>query len=419
MQDGRRCVLSNAQTSHAKIHPAAGRLFPDPLCVCPGAGGGIKHTYGTQPDRVGKAIEWIGENQLLTLSECCYGEGVLSSYDTTGKLIWEKYFDDERINQIIAGKDCFLATGYKYSKRGIWIAKFDLKGEKSWERWIRIKHMDEGEALAITEENDILILATVMKAVLPIRITLKEGLGRVISFRSRKRTSFDNQMAVLKLNADGQRQWKNVYGKSGRGFFSPGSIAVANTSQLCVTAAYSEPSKGHGTWVVSLTARGRKVFNAYLKNYRAGPVIFQANSFWLAGSNATGNAFEPDTVSVWQLSGQHQLKAIYAVPSRFDEVEVQALQFDAQNNFIVAGSAYDMQYKGVLTENHHENWLFKVSSGGKKLWEWNNTKLSIDKVNDVVVRGEDLFTVGESWSKDATDRILQEMRLMKLTEYRP
>lgn len=376
------------------------------------------NTYGNQPDRVGKAIEWIGENQLLTLSECCYGKGVLSSHDTTGKLIWEKYFEDERINQIIAGKDCFIATGYKYSKRGIWIAKFDVKGEKSWERWIRIKHDDEGEALAITEENDILILATVTKAVLPVRITFKAGLRHVIGFRSRTRMSFDNQMAMLKFNAEGQRQWRRVFGKSGKGFFSPVNIAVAKTSQICVASAYSEPAKGHGTLVVSLTPNGKKVFNAYLKEYRAGPVIFHSNSFWLAGSNSSSKAFKPDTVSIWQLSGQHQLKEVYAVASRFDEVEVKALQLDAQNNFILAGSAFDMKYQGGLTENHHENWLLKVSSGGKKLWEWNNTKLSIDKVNDMVVRGEEIFTVGESWSKEATDRILQEMRLMKITEYR-
>lgn len=245
-------------------------------------------------DRVGLRIESL-ENGIVTLSETFHGKGIIAKHDSLGKIIWEKSFDWERINDLKVFNGYIYAVGYKYLKRKAWISKIDTNGNVIWEKLLRFQYENEAENLTISESGDIFVLCEIQKAWFPVKIRLKKSMYRHITFRSLQKDNMENQIGIARLDTDGNVKWKKKFGKQKNYNHYFSSAISVNSSELLTLFYFSEfdkDKKNEGTRLVKLNYKGKTLSKLNHLN-RLFEVIIPNESDFYTIENNFNNTLNP------------------------------------------------------------------------------------------------------------------------------
>lgn len=363
-------------------------------------------------DRVGLRIESF-DNGIVTLSETFHGKGIIAKHDSLGKIIWEKSFDWERINDMKVFNDCIYAVGYKYLKRKAWISKIDSDGNIVWEKLLRFQYENEAENLTISESGDIFVICEIQKAWFPMKIRLKKGMYRHITFRSLEKDNMENEIGVARLDTNGKVKWKKKFGKQ-KNYNRYFSCAISsNSSELLTSFYFSETEKKkktEGTRLVKMNYKG-KVLNKLNHSNRLFEIIIPNESdFYTVENNLNNKLNIKDTIKVSRLTNDN-LQSCKQYISDYNSYTITALIKNQANDMYAGGYVCNYKTLGTIWSNHNDIYIAKYDSDFKQLWEFRHDQGSIDKINDMKMINGKLYAIGESWYKENT-QIKKRMRIV-------
>ena len=366
-------------------------------------------------DRVGLRIESL-ENGIVTLSETFHGKGIIAKHDSLGKIIWEKSFDLERINDMKVFNGYIYAVGYKYLKRKAWISKIDTNGNVIWEKLLRFQYENEAENLTISESGDIFVLCEIQKAWFPVKIRLKKSMYRHITFRSLKKDIMENEIGIARLDTNGTVKWKKKFGeqKNYNHYFSC-AISV-NTSELLTSFYFSETNKKQkkeGTRLVKLSYNGKKLNELNHSNRLFEIIVPNKSDFYTIENNFNNKLNIKDTIKISRLTND-SLKISKQYISEYNIYIITAMIKNESNDLYAGGYVCNYKTLGTIWSNHNDIYIAKYDSDFNLLWDYRFDQGSIDKINDMKMINGKLYAIGESWYKENNNQIKKRMRVLIL-----
>lgn len=366
-------------------------------------------------DRVGLRIESL-ENGIVTLSETFHGKGIIAKHDSLGKIIWEKSFDLERINDMKVFNGYIYAVGYKYLKRKAWISKIDTNGNVIWEKLLRFQYENEAENLTISESGDIFVLCEIQKAWFPVKIRLKKSMYRHITFRSLKKDIMENEIGIARLDTNGTVKWKKKFGeqKNYNHYFSC-AISV-NTSELLTSFYFSETNKKQkkeGTRLVKLNYNGKKLNELNHSNRLFEIIVPNKSDFYTIENNFNNKLNIKDTIKISRLTND-SLKISKQYISDYNIYTITAMIKNESNDLYAGGYVCNYKTLGTIWSNHNDIYIAKYDSDFNLLWDYRFDQGSIDKINDMKMINGKLYAIGESWYKENNNQIKKRMRVLIL-----
>lgn len=366
-------------------------------------------------DRVGLRIESL-ENGIVTLSETFHGKGIIAKHDSLGKIIWEKSFDLERINDMKVFNGYIYAVGYKYLKRKAWISKIDTNGNVIWEKLLRFQYENEAENLTISESGDIFVLCEIQKAWFPVKIRLKKSMYRHITFRSLKKDIMENEIGIARLDTNGTVKWKKKFGeqKNYNHYFSC-AISV-NTSELLTSFYFSETNKKQkkeGTRLVKLNYNGKKLNELNHSNRLFEIIVPNKSDFYTIENNFYNKLNIKDTIKISRLTND-SLKISKQYISDYNIYTITAMIKNESNDLYAGGYVCNYKTLGTIWSNHNDIYIAKYDSDFNLLWDYRFDQGSIDKINDMKMINGKLYAIGESWYKENNNQIKKRMRVLIL-----
>ena len=366
-------------------------------------------------DRVGLRIESL-ENGIATLSETFHGKGIIAKHDSLGKIIWEKSFDLERINDMKVFNGYIYAVGYKYLKRKAWISKIDTNGNVIWEKLLRFQYENEAENLTISESGDIFVLCEIQKAWFPVKIRLKKSMYRHITFRSLKKDIMENEIGIARLDTNGTVKWKKKFGeqKNYNHYFSC-AISV-NTSELLTSFYFSETNKKQkkeGTRLVKLNYNGKKLNELNHSNRLFEIIVPNKSDFYTIENNFNNKLNIKDTIKISRLTND-SLKISKQYISDYNIYTITAMIKNESNDLYAGGYVCNYKTLGTIWSNHNDIYIAKYDSDFNLLWDYRFDQGSIDKINDMKMINGKLYAIGESWYKENNNQIKKRMRVLIL-----
>lgn len=366
-------------------------------------------------DRVGLRIESL-ENGIVTLSETFHGKGIIAKHDSLGKIIWEKSFDLERINDMKVFNGYIYAVGYKYLKRKAWISKIDTNGNVIWEKLLRFQYENEAENLTISESGDIFVLCEIQKAWFPVKIRLKKSMYRHITFRSLKKDIMENEIGIARLDTNGTVKWKKKFGeqKNYNHYFSC-AISV-NTSELLTSFYFSETNKKQkkeGTRLVTLNYNGKKLNELNHSNRLFEIIVPNKSDFYTIENNFNNKLNIKDTIKISRLTND-SLKISKQYISDYNIYTITAMIKIESNDLYAGGYVCNYKTLGTIWSNHNDIYIAKYDSDFNLLWDYRFDQGSIDKINDMKMINGKLYAIGESWYKENNNQIKKRMRVLIL-----
>lgn len=366
-------------------------------------------------DRVGLRIESL-ENGIVTLSETFHGKGIIAKHDSLGKIIWEKSFDLERINDMKVFNGYIYAVGYKYLKRKAWISKIDTNGNVIWKKLLRFQYENEAENLTISESGDIFVLCEIQKAWFPVKIRLKKSMYRHITFRSLKKDIMENEIGIARLDTNGTVKWKKKFGeqKNYNHYFSC-AISV-NTSELLTSFYFSETNKKQkkeGTRLVKLNYNGKKLNELNHSNRLFEIIVPNKSDFYTIENNFNNKLNIKDTIKISRLTND-SLKISKQYISDYNIYTITAMIKNESNDLYAGGYVCNYKTLGTIWSNHNDIYIAKYDSDFNLLWDYRFDQGSIDKINDMKMINGKLYAIGESWYKENNNQIKKRMRVLIL-----
>jgi len=366
-------------------------------------------------DRVGLRIESL-ENGIVTLSETFHGKGIIAKHDSLGKIIWEKSFDLERINDMKVFNGYIYAVGYKYLKRKAWISKIDTNGNVIWEKLLRFQYENEAENLTISESGDIFVLCEIQKAWFPVKIRLEKSMYRHITFRSLKKDIMENEIGIARLDTNGTVKWKKKFGeqKNYNHYFSC-AISV-NTSELLTSFYFSETNKKQkkeGTRLVKLNYNGKKLNELNHSNRLFEIIVPNKSDFYTIENNFNNKLNIKDTIKISRLTND-SLKISKQYISDYNIYTITAMIKNESNDLYAGGYVCNYKTLGTIWSNHNDIYIAKYDSDFNLLWDYRFDQGSIDKINDMKMINGKLYAIGESWYKENNNQIKKRMRVLIL-----
>jgi len=365
-------------------------------------------------DRTGISIKEI-ENGFITLAETFYGKGIIAKHDYDGKIIWEKHFNNERINNISVYDNYIYAIGYEYLKRKAWISKIDSDGSIVWEKLIRFQFENEAEAISISENGDIFIICEIQRAWLPIKIRLKKSMYKRISFRSLQKDILENQIGIVKIDTAGRSKWKKTLGRQKNyNHYYAGTLSANNSefvAQLYFTE-YKKEQKNQGTRLIVLDKNG-KIKKTINNQNQMSEVIKQEDNEFLTFENNHNNRLDtPDTITISKII-ENKLVPQKKYISNFNTFTITSQLTDAQNSFYLGGYVCNFKTLGTIWSHHNDIYIAKFDSEFNLQKEYQFNQESIDQINDMIMIENRIYAIGESWYKE-NDKIKIRMRLIIL-----
>ena len=363
-------------------------------------------------DRVGLRIESLGKG-IVTLSETFHGKGIIAKHDSLGKVIWEKSFNWERINDMKVFDGYIYAVGYKYLKRKAWISKIDSDGNIIWEKLLRFQYENEAENLTISDSGDIFVLCEIQKAWFPVKIRIKKGLYRHLTFRSLQKDNMENEIGVARLDTNGKVKWKKKFGKQ-KNYNHYFSCAISvNSSELLTSFYFSEfdkDEKNEGTRLVKLNYKG-KTLNKLNHSNRLFEVIIPSNSnFYTVENNFNNKLNVKDTIVISRLTNDSLINYKQFI-SDYNIYTMTALIKNESNEFYAAGYVCNYKTLGTIWSNHNDIYIAKYDPDFNLIWDFSYDQGSIDQVNDMKLINGKLYAIGESWYK-SDNQINKRMRII-------
>lgn len=374
--------------------------------VIPTSEGGfavIGHTQSSDGDLLGKADESF--------------DVWLLRFDASGELLWDKTFgesgNDRGLSLLEKQEGGFAVLGFKEStvtddtsstlSRNIWLASLNAAGDSIWEKTFGYSGSDFGTHLIQTLDGGYLLVGV-------LDVTASGGLGN-----RRKQRHAGGDYWAIKLDANGNEQWRNYYGGGftdtpydvtaleGGGYIIVGSSDSVETD-------ISNNRGSYDFWVIKISDQGKLLWE---KNY-GGNQIDEAHAI---RTDAQGNYFVVgDTRSsdqnVSNNKGGADLWVIKISPTGelLQENTFGGSSFDvgrsitvlANNNLLISGSSRSTD--GDLTTNQGQNdaWIVCTNSQGNAMqWQQSFGGSNIDFAYDAVqLQNKTIIAVGETSSND-------------------
>ena len=213
-------VISSNSLSNKTAYSVANT--PDGGCVLTGESDSIFITklnisgevvwtnyYGNSNGEIGYCINYTSDNKILVSGS----GGLILKADSTGNLIWKKYYNAERLNYIdTALEDGYIVTGYiklNSDTSKALLIKIDTSGNLIWQSVFRINNSTS--AVALCKIKDSYLLA-----------------GRTNLFGNIK------ENFILKTDANGNELFKKIFKSDISEYFNDLKIINVNKFIICM-----------------------------------------------------------------------------------------------------------------------------------------------------------------------------------------
>ena len=339
-------------------------------------------------------------------------------FDTTNLLQWQKTYggsDDDRGSDLIQTSDGGYAVIGKSKSDDLdvsenagfddfWVSKLDSSGSISWEYTFGFAGSDTPYSIIQTNDNGYLLSGV-------LDVSASNGQGDRNSIGSRHA---GGDYWVIKLNANGVKQWSNYYG----GSFTDtayDAIQTEDDGYIIIGSSDSDdvdisnPRGSYDFWVIKISDTGTLVWE---KSF-GGSEIDEAHAI---SKTADGNYLivgdtRSSDLDISQNNGAADLWVMKITPdgTLLWEKTLGGSSFDVgrsisktqDNGFLISGSSRSTN--GNLTSNKGQNdaWVVKINSSGNLEWQKTIGGSEVDFFYDVVeLNDQTIVAVGDSNSSN-------------------
>jgi hypothetical protein len=339
-------------------------------------------------------------------------------FDTTNQLQWQKTYggsDDDRGTDLIQTSDGGYAVIGKSKSNDLdvsenagfddfWVSKLDSSGSISWEYTFGFAGSDTPYSIIQTNDNGYLLSGV-------LDVSASNGQGDRNSIGSRHA---GGDYWVIKLNANGVKQWSNYYG----GSFTDtayDAIQTEDDGYIIIGSSDSDdvdisnPRGSYDFWVIKISDTGTLVWE---KSF-GGSEIDEAHAI---SKTADGNYLivgdtRSSDLDISQNNGAADLWVMKITPdgTLLWEKTLGGSSFDVgrsisktqDNGFLISGSSRSTN--GNLTSNKGQNdaWVVKINSSGNLEWQKTIGGSEVDFFYDVVeLNDQTIVAVGDSNSSN-------------------
>ncbi|QMU29529.1 T9SS type A sorting domain-containing protein [Adhaeribacter radiodurans] len=272
--------------------------------------------------------------------------------NATGQKVWDKTYggsNPDRLSSLIAvpGEGYILGGSSSSNKSGdksqnskggadYWLVKIDENGNKVWDKSFGGNANDRLAVLLASPEGGFLVGGT--------SASDKSGDKSQASRDNYTEAYFRGDYWVIKLDANGNKEWDKTYGGQVRDNLTAmilkpgGGYVLGGSSSSGISGDKTQSIRGlRDYWIIQITEQGNKVWD---KTYGGISGYGTGDSFFEAGSS--------------------HLRSILATPD---------------GGYLLAGSS--SAFKGeekssdspVFYADIADYWLVKIDQNGKKLWD--------------------------------------------------
>jgi hypothetical protein len=339
-------------------------------------------------------------------------------FDTTNQLQWQKTYggsDDDIGSDLIQTSDGGYAVIGKSKSDDLdvsenagfddfWVSKLDSSGSISWEYTFGFAGSDTPYSIIQTNDNGYLLSGV-------LDVSASNGQGDRNSIGSRHA---GGDYWVIKLNANGVKQWSNYYG----GSFTDtayDAIQTEDDGYIIIGSSDSDdvdisnPRGSYDFWVIKISDTGTLVWE---KSF-GGSEIDEAHAI---SKTADGNYLivgdtRSSDLDISQNNGAADLWVMKITPdgTLLWEKTLGGSSFDVgrsisktqDNGFLISGSSRSTN--GNLTSNKGQNdaWVVKINSSGNLEWQKTIGGSEVDFFYDVVeLNDQTIVAVGDSNSSN-------------------
>jgi hypothetical protein len=339
-------------------------------------------------------------------------------FDTTNQLQWQKTYggsDDDRGSDLIQTSDGGYAVIGKSKSDDLdvsenagfddfWVSKLDSSGSISWEYTFGFAGSDTPYSIIQTNDNGYLLSGV-------LDVSASNGQGDRNSIGSRHA---GGDYWVIKLNANGVKQWSNYYG----GSFTDtayDAIQTEDDGYIIIGSSDSDdvdisnPRGSYDFCVIKISDTGTLVWE---KSF-GGSEIDEAHAI---SKTADGNYLivgdtRSSDLDISQNNGAADLWVMKITPdgTLLWEKTLGGSSFDVgrsisktqDNGFLISGSSRSTN--GNLTSNKGQNdaWVVKINSSGNLEWQKTIGGSEVDFFYDVVeLNDQTIVAVGDSNSSN-------------------
>ena len=343
----------------------------------------------------------------------------LLKFNEANTLEWQKIYggsEDDRGSDLIQTSDGgYAVIGKSKSSDGdvlensgyedFWVTKLDASGSISWEYAYGFAGSDTPYSIIQTNDNGYLLTGV-------LDVSASNGQGDRRSNTARRHAGGDYW--VIKLNANGLKQWSNYYG----GTFTDtayDAIQTEDNGYMIVGASDStdvDISNNHGGydfWVINISNTGELIWEKSFGGNETDEA--RAISKTSDGNYLVVGDTRSDEFDVSKNNGAADLWMIKITPegTLLWEKTLGGTNFDVgrsvlktqDDGFLISGSSRSND--GNLTSNRGQNdaWVLKIDSSGDIDWQQTIGGSEIDFFYDAVeLNNQTIVAVGESSSSD-------------------
>lgn len=357
------------------------------------------------------------DGDVINKSNESYDYWILK-FDATNQLQWQKTYggsDDDRGIDLIQTTDNGYAVIGKSKSNDLevsenagfddfWISKLDSNGAISWEYSFGFAGSDTPYSILQTTDNGYLLSGV-------LDVSASNGQG---DRNSTLRRHAGGDYWVIKLNANGVKQWSNYYG----GSFTDtayDAIQTEDDGYIIVGSSDSDdvditnPRGSYDFWVIKISATGTLVWE---KSF-GGSEIDEAHAI---SQSTDGNYLivgdtRSSDLDITQNNGAADLWVIKITPqgTMLWEKTLGGSDFDVgrsisktqDNGFLISGSSRSID--GALTSNKGQNdaWIIKINSSGSLEWQKTIGGSEVDFFYDTTeLNDQTIVAVGDSNSSN-------------------
>ena len=343
----------------------------------------------------------------------------LLKFNEANTLEWQKTYggsEDDRGSDLIQTSDGgYAVIGKSKSSDGdvlensgyedFWVTKLDASGSISWEYAYGFAGSDTPYSIIQTNDNGYLLTGV-------LDVSASNGQGDRRSNTARRHAGGDYW--VIKLNANGLKQWSNYYG----GTFTDtayDAIQTEDNGYIIVGSSDSadvDISTNHGGydfWVIKISNTGELIWEKSFggsETDEARAISQTTDGNYLIVGDTRSNDFD-----VTKNNGAADLWVIKITPegTLLWEKILGGTSFDVgrsvskteDNGFLISGSSRSTD--GNLTNNNGQNdaWVLKINSSGAFEWQKTIGGSEIDFFYDTVeLNNQTIVAVGDSTSSN-------------------
>jgi len=288
-------------------------------------------------------------------------------FDKSGKIQWDRIFGDKHESEafcVIQTRDgSYAFTGYCSAKdnridNDIWVVKLDVKGSLQWEKSFGAKNDDKASSIIQTKDGGYVVV----------------GYSETEP-KSGKLKDVKKNIWILKLDANGNKQWDKKIGREDRNDKAT-AVVLAHDNGYVVAGYTASEGKGWSRfWVVKFDEKGNSVWKKSFENnfnheYALSLISTQDGGYMLAGytwSDSFGKKMK-----VYKISATGDLQWDRSYADEFGTLAYSITQIE-DGGYLLAGKAE--HFVKVLESNgkwstyyYPKILLLRLSAEGKELW---------------------------------------------------